>query len=162
MPPIGFQKHRLMSTFNYNEDFILAPDELQMCVMVWDSRTGEIVQKLTGHNSILFLRLQISWWRLSPSCLSAPICSLHHLALHSAVSHLAWTPCSCEDYDNLLKGIPPRLELKLYNWWCGRFVCEPWLGVDLVKWVAASTTDNSVMTCSNDHRARFWTDDNNK
>jgi len=83
MPPIGFQKHRLMSTFNYNEDFVLAPDELQMCVVIWDARTGEIAQKLTGHNN-------------------------------------------------------------------------------LIKWVATSAVDNSIMTCSNDHRARFWTDDNNK
>jgi len=83
MAPIGFGKHRLMSTFNHTEDFVLGSDELQLCGVVWDARTGEVVQRLTGHNN-------------------------------------------------------------------------------LVKWVATSPVDSSMMTCSNDHRARFWTDDNNK
>jgi cleavage stimulation factor subunit 1 len=74
------QKNRLQSTFNYNEEFIFGSDESGMAAVVWDSRTGDLAQRLTGHNNV-------------------------------------------------------------------------------VRYIATSPVENAVMTCSNDHRARFWLDE---
>eukprot|EP01125_Pyxidicula_operculata_P008729 TRINITY_DN2903_c0_g1_i1.p1 TRINITY_DN2903_c0_g1~~TRINITY_DN2903_c0_g1_i1.p1 ORF type:complete len:430 (-),score=51.06 TRINITY_DN2903_c0_g1_i1:1002-2180(-) len=44
-------KLRLQLSFSFNEDFIFTADENNFGIMVWDTRTGELVQKLQGHNS---------------------------------------------------------------------------------------------------------------
>eukprot|EP01132_Coremiostelium_polycephalum_P010355 gene10355-12717_t len=73
-------KNRLQATFNYSEDFIITNDEQPSSCIVYDSRTGEPVQKLSGH-------------------------------------------------------------------------------IQTVRGIAASPVENALMTCSNDYRARFWTED---
>ncbi|KAL6064501.1 Cleavage stimulation factor 50 kDa subunit [Balamuthia mandrillaris] len=65
------------ATFNHTEDFVLTSDEGTSEALVWDSRTGTLVQRLTGHSN-----------------------------------H--------------------------------------------VRAIAASPVENSLMTCSDDHRARYW------
>eukprot|EP01111_Echinosteliopsis_oligospora_P012948 TRINITY_DN4523_c0_g1_i1.p1 TRINITY_DN4523_c0_g1~~TRINITY_DN4523_c0_g1_i1.p1 ORF type:complete len:430 (+),score=108.75 TRINITY_DN4523_c0_g1_i1:43-1332(+) len=77
------QKARISATFNYTEEFIYGSDENTSTVLVWDSRSGDLVQKLSGHNQV-------------------------------------------------------------------------------VRYVATSPVDTGMMTCSDDFRARFWTDDNIK
>lgn len=47
------QRNRLRVTFSYNEDFIISSDEQSYACQVWDSRTGEMVQRLTGHTNIV-------------------------------------------------------------------------------------------------------------
>jgi len=64
-------------TFSYNEDHIFSADENTYAVLVWDTRTGELLQKLSGHTNV-------------------------------------------------------------------------------VRWVASSTVEAAIVTCSKDHRARFW------
>ena len=59
---------------------MLVPDEGAHSVVVWDIRTGEVLQRLSGHTNV-------------------------------------------------------------------------------VSWVASSPVEPALMTCSNDHRARFWFDD---
>jgi len=81
----GTPKHpvwdnRLQVCFSFNEDFILSSDESNNACVVWDTRTGELVQRLTGHNGV-------------------------------------------------------------------------------VRWISASPTDPHAMTCSDDHRARFWVEE---
>jgi cleavage stimulation factor subunit 1 len=71
-------KNRLQACFNYNEDMIFGSDEKANSALVWDSRSGELRQRLTGHNN-------------------------------------------------------------------------------LVRWIASSPVDNAIITCSDDHRARYWT-----
>jgi len=75
------QKARISAAFTSNEDYIFGSDENSFAVIIWDSRTGEQLQRLTGHNNV-------------------------------------------------------------------------------VRFVATSPVDTSIMTCSDDHRARFWADDN--
>eukprot|EP01119_Soliformovum_irregulare_P016631 TRINITY_DN4853_c0_g1_i1.p1 TRINITY_DN4853_c0_g1~~TRINITY_DN4853_c0_g1_i1.p1 ORF type:complete len:446 (-),score=101.14 TRINITY_DN4853_c0_g1_i1:15-1352(-) len=70
-------KHRLQVAFTWNEDFILSSDENGYAGVVWDTRSGDLVQRLTGHTNV-------------------------------------------------------------------------------VLWTASSPVENSIITCSNDHRARFW------
>jgi len=70
-------KNRLQVTFSYNEDFVISSDETTYAGIIWDVRTGELVQRLTGHTNV-------------------------------------------------------------------------------ISWVASSPVEPSLMTCSNDHRARFW------
>eukprot|EP01089_Gocevia_fonbrunei_P017813 TRINITY_DN5895_c0_g1_i2.p1 TRINITY_DN5895_c0_g1~~TRINITY_DN5895_c0_g1_i2.p1 ORF type:complete len:400 (+),score=79.99 TRINITY_DN5895_c0_g1_i2:169-1368(+) len=70
-------KNRLQTIFNWNEDFVISSDEGSASSVVWDTRTGEQVQRLTGHNNI-------------------------------------------------------------------------------IRWISASPVENAVITCSDDHRARFW------
>ena len=74
----GQLKNRLQACFTYNEDYVLGSDEKSNSGIVWDTRTTEIKQRLTGHNNI-------------------------------------------------------------------------------VRWMAASPVENSIISCSDDHRARFWT-----
>jgi WD40 repeat protein len=50
---LKLQKNRLQITFSWNEDFVLTPDENTHSVVVWDVRTGEAVQKLTGHTNVI-------------------------------------------------------------------------------------------------------------
>jgi len=84
LPGLGLQqKARIAATFSYNEDFIFGSDESSLAVIIWDSRTGDQLQRLTGHNNV-------------------------------------------------------------------------------VRYVATSPVDSCIMTCSDDHRARFWADDNLK
>ncbi|KAH3757717.1 cleavage stimulation factor subunit 1 [Pelomyxa schiedti] len=71
------QKYRLQATFNWNEDYIIGSDEQATCAVVFNSRTGEQVQRLAGHTNI-------------------------------------------------------------------------------VRWIAASPVENTLVTCSNDYRARLW------
>jgi cleavage stimulation factor subunit 1 len=73
-------KNRLQVTFNYNEDFILSSDENKYIVVVWDTRTGEVIQNLPGHTNV-------------------------------------------------------------------------------IRWIASSPIDPAIVTCSDDHRARFWMED---
>eukprot|EP01130_Rhizamoeba_saxonica_P013595 TRINITY_DN5817_c0_g1_i1.p1 TRINITY_DN5817_c0_g1~~TRINITY_DN5817_c0_g1_i1.p1 ORF type:complete len:289 (-),score=55.03 TRINITY_DN5817_c0_g1_i1:20-886(-) len=72
--------NRMQVCFSYREDHVFAPDESSNSAIVWDIRTGESVQRLSGHNGV-------------------------------------------------------------------------------VKYIASSPTDPHVMTCSLDHRARFWVED---
>ncbi|GAM25829.1 hypothetical protein SAMD00019534_090040, partial [Acytostelium subglobosum LB1] len=74
------QKNRLCALFNCTEDFIITLDEQPSSVAVYNSRTKECVQKLSGH-------------------------------------------------------------------------------IQSIRWIASSPVENALMTCSNDHRARFWTED---
>jgi len=62
----------LHSCFSYNEDFIFGMEE-NVCV-VWETRTGELVQKLTGHNST------VRWIASSPIEPHAISCSDDHRA----------------------------------------------------------------------------------
>ncbi|KYQ88556.1 WD40 repeat-containing protein [Tieghemostelium lacteum] len=73
-------KNRLQAIFNYNEDFIITNDEQPQSCVVYNSRTCDIVQKLTGH-------------------------------------------------------------------------------IQTVRSIASSPIENTLMTCSNDHRSRFWCED---
>lgn len=41
---------RLHTCFSFTGDFILSSDEKDLSVAAWDTRTGELVKKLTGHN----------------------------------------------------------------------------------------------------------------
>jgi len=77
------QKARIAATLSCNEDVIFGSDENSYAVILWDSRTGELLQRLTGHNNV-------------------------------------------------------------------------------VRYVATSPLDTSILTCSDDHRARYWADDNLK
>ncbi|EFA80941.1 WD40 repeat-containing protein [Heterostelium album PN500] len=76
----GNNKNRLCATFNCTEDFIITLDEQPSSVAIYNSTTGEPVQKLSGH-------------------------------------------------------------------------------IQSIRWIASSPVENALMTCSNDHRARFWTED---
>ncbi|KAF2076875.1 hypothetical protein CYY_001842 [Polysphondylium violaceum] len=73
-------KNRIAATFNYTEDFIITNDEQASSCVVYNTRTGEQLQVLSGHN-------------------------------------------------------------------------QP------VRGIAASPVENALMTCSLDHRGRFWTED---
>jgi len=79
-PQQTINKHRLQCSFSYNEDFVLTSDEIANAGVVWDTRLGELVQRLTGHNNV-------------------------------------------------------------------------------VRWIGVSPTEPHVMTCSEDHRARFWVEE---
>jgi hypothetical protein len=57
---LTLQKHRLQVTFNNTEDFVISSDESSYAATVWDIRTGEVVQRLTGHTNI------IPWIAASP------------------------------------------------------------------------------------------------
>lgn len=82
-----FQKHRLQAVFNYNEDYILGSEETPTSQpgqtnsssqhgvgVVWCSRTGEALQKLSGHTNL------VSWIATSPIDNSAISCSWDHRA----------------------------------------------------------------------------------
>eukprot|EP01133_Synstelium_polycarpum_P012803 gene12803-15025_t len=73
-------KNRLTATFNCTEDFILTVDDQPSSVAIYNARSGEPIQKLSGH-------------------------------------------------------------------------------IQSLRWIASSPVENALMTCSNDHRARFWTED---
>ena len=47
--------------FSHNEDFIVSADESTYASVVWDSRTGEVVQKLQGHTNV------VTWIASSPT-----------------------------------------------------------------------------------------------
>lgn len=51
--PNSNDSFRLPACFSYNEDFILTADDTTNSVFAWDTRTGELVQKLTGHNQLV-------------------------------------------------------------------------------------------------------------
>lgn len=70
----GQWENRLQTCFNYNEDFILSTDDSTNCIGVWDTRTGELAQKLQGHNSV------IRWVSASPTDPHAISCSDDHRA----------------------------------------------------------------------------------
>lgn len=42
-------KRRLPATFSFFEDYVLAPDESGPVGIIWDSRLGDLLQRLTGH-----------------------------------------------------------------------------------------------------------------
>jgi len=46
-------EHKSPATFTFNEDFIISPDETSNSCVVWDTRTGDLVQKLTGHSQVI-------------------------------------------------------------------------------------------------------------
>eukprot|EP01090_Pellita_catalonica_P003464 TRINITY_DN13137_c0_g1_i1.p1 TRINITY_DN13137_c0_g1~~TRINITY_DN13137_c0_g1_i1.p1 ORF type:complete len:426 (-),score=51.95 TRINITY_DN13137_c0_g1_i1:98-1375(-) len=46
-------KQRMTAAFSYNEDFLVGSDETSAAAIVWDSRTGELVERLTGHNGMV-------------------------------------------------------------------------------------------------------------
>jgi cleavage stimulation factor subunit 1 len=50
---IRLQKNRLQITFSYNEDFIISSDENAYAAVVWETRTGEMVQRLSGHTNVI-------------------------------------------------------------------------------------------------------------
>lgn len=47
------QKARIAATFSYNEDLVFGSDENAMAAVIWDSRTGDQLQRLTGHNNVV-------------------------------------------------------------------------------------------------------------
>lgn len=94
------QKARIAATFSYNEDLIFSSDENAMAAVIWDSRTGELMQRLTGHNNVV----------------------------RSVFVNFRFVLCANLHF----------------------------------RYVATSPTDTSIVTCSDDHRARFWDDDNVK
>jgi len=47
------QKYRMQCTFTYGGDFVLAADETALSIIAWDSRTGELVKRLPGHNKVI-------------------------------------------------------------------------------------------------------------
>lgn len=47
------QKARIAAAFTCNEDYIFGSDENSFAVIIWDSRTGEQLQRLTGHNNVV-------------------------------------------------------------------------------------------------------------
>jgi len=53
LPGATQQKYRHTATFTYNEDFIVGLDEATHSALVWDARTGELVQRLSGHNNVI-------------------------------------------------------------------------------------------------------------
>lgn len=55
------QRLRLQTKFSYNEDFILVSDEPTNSVMVFDTRTKEMTQRLIGHNNT------VRWISTSPT-----------------------------------------------------------------------------------------------
>jgi len=67
-------ENRLQVCFTYNEDFILTPDENNNACIVFDTRSGELVQRLTGHNGI------VRWIATSPIEPHAMTCSDDHRA----------------------------------------------------------------------------------
>jgi len=76
---VGQMKHpqwenRLQVCFNYNEDFIMHTDDSTTAVGVWDTHTGEQIQKLQGHNAT------VRWVSASPTDPHAISCSDDHRA----------------------------------------------------------------------------------
>lgn len=63
-------KNRVTTTFTYNEDYILSSDETNSNLLVWNSHTCELIDKLSGHNSA------ICWVAASPTEFVALSCSL--------------------------------------------------------------------------------------
>lgn len=41
-------KNRIQVCFSYNEDYIISSEESSYSAIVWDTRTGELVQRLSG------------------------------------------------------------------------------------------------------------------
>jgi len=69
------QKTRMQSCFSFNEDFVITPDEhAPYAVVVWDTRSGELVQRLTGHNN------SVRWLCSSPTEQAFVSCSMDHRA----------------------------------------------------------------------------------
>jgi cleavage stimulation factor subunit 1 len=50
--PVQHWEGKVPASFSFNEDFILTGDETNG-VVAWDTRTGDLVQKLAGHNQIV-------------------------------------------------------------------------------------------------------------
>lgn len=46
-------KRRLPATFSFSEDFVLAPDESGAVAVAWDTRSGDLLHRLTGHNQLV-------------------------------------------------------------------------------------------------------------
>eukprot|EP01116_Phalansterium_solitarium_P011305 TRINITY_DN26945_c0_g1_i1.p1 TRINITY_DN26945_c0_g1~~TRINITY_DN26945_c0_g1_i1.p1 ORF type:complete len:426 (-),score=126.07 TRINITY_DN26945_c0_g1_i1:142-1419(-) len=67
-------KYRLQATFNYTEDFILTTEESTFSVLVWDARSGEMMQRLGGHSNV------ISWLAASPVSNDVVTASMDHRA----------------------------------------------------------------------------------
>jgi cleavage stimulation factor subunit 1 len=45
--------HILQPTFSYNEGFVFIGDEASTSVFCWDTQTGALVKKITGHNDLV-------------------------------------------------------------------------------------------------------------
>jgi cleavage stimulation factor subunit 1 len=54
------QQHRTQSIFSWNEDFIITSDEINHSVAIFDARTAELTQRLTGHTNV------VRWLAASP------------------------------------------------------------------------------------------------
>jgi len=67
-------KNRLQVTFSHTEDFVLSSDENAYAAIVWDTRSGEQVQRLTGHTNV------IPWIASSPVEPVLMTCSADHRA----------------------------------------------------------------------------------
>jgi cleavage stimulation factor subunit 1 len=80
-PQAPQQRLRLQTRWSFNEDHILCAEENGSATLVYDTRTQEVLQRLTGHNQV-------------------------------------------------------------------------------VRYIAVSPVEPHIMTCSDDHRARFWVDEN--
>jgi len=46
-------ERRLQAVFSYNEEQIICPEEGAYTCVIWDTRTGEPLQRLAGHNGIV-------------------------------------------------------------------------------------------------------------
>ena len=49
--PAHTQVKRQHGAFSYGEDFVLSCDENGWASLVWDARSGELLQRLSGHNN---------------------------------------------------------------------------------------------------------------
>ena len=52
-PAAPQHRARLQTRFSFNEDFILTSDEITCSILVFDTRTQELSQRLSGHNQVV-------------------------------------------------------------------------------------------------------------
>ena len=60
-------KDKVQTSFNFNEDIVVSSDSTD--VLLWNTRTGELITKLGGHNKI------IRWTTCSPTEQAIVSCS---------------------------------------------------------------------------------------
>lgn len=47
------KKNRLSISFTFNEDYVITSEEGSSSGMIWNVKTGELSQRLTGHTNII-------------------------------------------------------------------------------------------------------------
>eukprot|EP00164_Ancoracysta_twista_P011055 GFYU01016894.1.p1 GENE.GFYU01016894.1~~GFYU01016894.1.p1 ORF type:complete len:435 (+),score=74.40 GFYU01016894.1:55-1359(+) len=68
------QRTRMQCCFSYDENHVFSSDEKAHAVVVWDTRTGDLVQRMPGHNNL------IRWIATSPTELAFMTASEDHRA----------------------------------------------------------------------------------